>query len=556
MTTNTENGQVTNRQEWTATGQNVTLTGFMGTGKTTVGRLLAERLERQFVDMDARIEAALGKTIAQVFADDGEEAFRLAEARLCQELAQESGLVIATGGGALVNAENRKTLSTTGPVICLTAGAETILQRVEAFADRPLLPGDQDEKRRNIQQLLLRRRGAYAQIPLHVSTEGLGPEAVLERVLDVLAGHEEIAGMTRISVPAPDGSYHICLGEGLLAQAGQLLANRSDTRGKAAIVSNPDVAAHFAEELGDSLRQAGYEPVLCTVPEGEAHKTLASIHSLYDQFVAAGLDRRSPVISLGGGVIGDMAGFAAATYLRGTPFVQIPTSLLAMVDASVGGKTGVDLPQGKNLVGAFKQPALVIIDPAVLAELPGEEFRSGLAEIVKHGILGAPELFRQLEQEGPANLTQMIADAVRVKVEVVEEDPFEKGRRMTLNLGHTFGHAIEQVSGYRLRHGEAVAVGTVAAARMAVALGRCQPETAARIETCLTRLGLPTSAPGLDLDEVYEMMFQDKKRKGRTLRFIIPQAIGDVAIIDDPGESYARDALASVLAETPGEREG
>ena len=540
-------GSMQTRKSPVADGCNLTITGFMGTGKTTVGRILAERLGRQLVDMDERIEAELGKTIAQVFADEGEEVFRQAEARLCQTLARESDLVIATGGGALVNDENRHTLAASGPVICLTAGVDAILQRVEEVEDRPLLPGDQAEKRRNIERLLLSRRDAYGRIPLRVPTDGIAPAAVAERVLDTLAGNSEIAEMTRITVPTPEGSYHICLGEGILAQAGRLLANRALPKGQAAIVTNSEIAAHFAETLSEGLRQEGYAPVLCPVPEGEANKTLATVQNLYDQFVAAGLDRRSPIIGLGGGVIGDMAGFAAATYLRGAPFVQIPTSLLAMVDASVGGKTGVDLPQGKNLVGAFKQPTVVIIDPAVLSELPAAEFRAGLAEIVKHGILGAPELFRQLEREGPTDLTQMIADAVRVKVEVVIEDPFERGRRATLNLGHTFGHAIEQVSGYRLRHGEAVAVGVVAAARMAVALERCDAQTASRIESCLERLGLPTSASGLDPEDVYAMMFQDKKRRGKTLRFIIPQAIGDVAIIDDPGAEFVRAALNSVL---------
>lgn len=528
---------------------NLTLTGFMGTGKTTVGRILAERMGRRLVDMDERIEAEFGKPIAQIFADDGEELFRQAEARLCQTLAAETGLIIATGGGALVSDENRQTMEASGPVVCLAAGADTILERVETFEDRPLLPGDRDEKRRNIERLLQDRRAAYGRIPLRVPTDGIDPETVAERVLDTLAGNSEIAGMTRITVPTPEGHYHICIGEGILAQAGRLLSNREVAKGKAAVVTNADIAKYYAEILSESLQQEGYTPVLCLVPEGEAHKTLATVQDLYDQFVAAELDRKSPIVGLGGGVIGDMAGFAAATYLRGAPFVQIPTSLLAMVDASVGGKTAVDLPQGKNLVGAFKQPEIVLIDPEVLAELPAAEFRSGLAETVKHGILGAPELFRQLEGEGPANLTQMIADAVRVKVDVVIEDPFERGRRATLNLGHTFGHAIEQVSGYSLRHGEAVAIGTIAAARMAVALNRCDAQTASRIQTCLNRLELPTKASGLNLDEVYAMMFKDKKRSGRMLRFIIPQAIGDVVIIDDPGEQVVLDALDSVLTE-------
>ncbi|MDE0339311.1 MAG: 3-dehydroquinate synthase [Caldilineaceae bacterium] len=530
-----------------ADGCNLTITGFMGTGKTTVGRIMADRLGRRLVDMDELIEAEFGKPIAQIFAEEGEELFRQAEARLCQTLASETDLVIATGGGTLVSDDNRQTLEGSGPVVCLTAGVDTVLERVETFEDRPLLPGDREEKRRNIESLLLNRRDAYGRIPLRVPTDGVEPETVAERVLDTLAGNNEIAEMSRITVPTPEGHYHICIGEGILVNAGRLLSNRGVAKGKAAIVSNAEIAEHYAEFVTESLKKEGYTPVLCLVPEGEEHKTLATVHSLYDQFVAAELDRKSPIIGLGGGVIGDMAGFAAATYLRGAPFVQIPTSLLAMVDASVGGKTAVDLPQGKNLVGAFKQPVVVIIDPEVLAELPAAEFRSGLAEIVKHGILGDPDLFRQLEGQGPANLTQMIADAVRVKVEVVIEDPFEKGRRATLNLGHTFGHAIEQVSSYSLRHGEAVAIGTIAAARMAVALDRCDAQTAGRIESCLARLELPTEASGLDLNDVYAMMFKDKKRSGRMLRFIIPQAIGDVVIIDDPGEQVVQEALASVL---------
>ena len=530
-----------------ADGCNLTITGFMGTGKTTVGRILAERMGRRLVDMDEKIEAEFGKPIAQIFADDGEELFRQTEARLCQTLAGETDLVIATGGGTLVSDDNRQTLAASGPVVCLTAGADTVLERVETFEDRPLLPGDREEKKRNIERLLLNRRDAYGRIPLRVPTDGIDPDTVVERVLDILAGNNEIAEMIRITVPTPEGHYHICIGEGVLTHAGRLLSNRAVAKGRAAIVTNEDIAAHYADMLSESLQQEGYTPVLCLVPEGEAHKTLATVQCLYDQFVAAELDRKSPIIGLGGGVIGDMAGFAAATYLRGAPYVQIPTSLLAMVDASVGGKTAVDLPQGKNLVGAFKQPEVVIIDPEVLSELPAAEFRSGLAEIVKHGILGAPDLFRQLEGEGPANLTQMIADAVRVKVDVVIEDPFERGRRATLNLGHTFGHAIEQVSGYSLRHGEAVAIGTVAAARMAVSLNRCDAQTASRIENCLGRLELPTKTSGLNLDEVYAMMFKDKKRSGRMLRFIIPQAIGDVVIIEDPGEQVVLDALASVL---------
>ncbi len=531
--------------------QNIVLTGFMGTGKSTIGQRLAQRLGRDFVDMDAQLEAHFGKPIAAVFAEEGEPAFRLAEIRLCQQLAQQQSLVIATGGGALVNPSSRHELAQSGVLICLTASIDEILRRLEQFADRPLLDGTLAERQQRVRDLLHERRQAYAAIPHQVDTTGRTPEQIVERILDVVAGDAEVRGMTRIPVQHPAGSYDICLGEGLLAHAGDLLRARDLRPGTVAVVSNQEVAAHHGEILLDSLRSAGYEPTLCLVPEGEQHKTLATVASLYDQFLDAGLDRSSAVLSLGGGVVGDMAGFAAASFLRGVPYVQMPTSLLSMVDASVGGKTGVDLPQGKNLVGAFKQPEVVIIDTATLSTLPSAEFRAGLAEIIKHGLIGAPDLFAQLEEYGPTCMAHLVADAVRVKVEVVEEDPFEQGRRATLNLGHTFGHAIEHVSGYRVRHGEGVALGLVAAAHMAHAIGRCDASLVERTRNVVDRMGLPTCVGGYDLDlnidEVMQAMWHDKKRRGKTLRFLIAQDVGDVVVIDNPGESFVRDALSQVL---------
>jgi 3-dehydroquinate synthase len=357
--------------------------------------------------------------------------------------------------------------------------------------------------------------------------------------------------LTRIPVRLPDGAYDILVGEGLLADAGALIAQAVPGIGRAgpcAVVSHPAIAEAHGQTLLSSLRLAGFEPQRVDIPAGEAFKTLATVAGLYEHFVEAKLDRHSPVIALGGGVVGDMAGFAAATYLRGVPFVQIPTSLLAMVDASVGGKTGVDLPQGKNLVGAFKQPAFVGIDPAVLSTLPAVEFRSGLAEVVKHGMIGAPALFEALEgRDGtpPLALAELIAAAVRVKVAVVEEDPFERGRRAVLNLGHTFGHAVEVVSGYRIRHGEGVAIGLVAATRLAARTRLCDPELVVRVVSLLERLELPTGAPGLAPEQIVAAMATDKKRAGGRLRFVLPRSLGDVDVFDD----VAIEDVSAVLTE-------
>ena len=347
--------------------------------------------------------------------------------------------------------------------------------------------------------------------------------------------------MNIINVTHPAGSYPIYLERGALAQAGHYLAHLG-FKGRCAVVTNTTIGPLHADTLLASLREAGFEPSRIELPDGEQFKTLATVADLYPRLVEAKLDRRSLIIALGGGVIGDMAGFAAATYLRGVPFVQIPTTLLAMVDSSVGGKTGVDLPQGKNLVGAFKQPELVFIDPDVLSTLPEVEFRAGLAEAIKNAIIDAPDLFAALEK-GQYDLTAMVFEAVSVKVRVVQADPFEQGRRAVLNLGHTFGHAFERLSNFQMRHGEAVARGVVCAARLAVRLGYCSGDTVEAIMAVFDQSGLPVEPPPYPFAKVWAAMFTDKKRQGNTLRFILPRAIGDVDIFDNIAEKDVRAIL-------------
>jgi 3-dehydroquinate synthetase len=364
--------------------------------------------------------------------------------------------------------------------------------------------------------------------------------------------------VTIINVAHPTGSYPIYLNRGELAQTGQRLAGLGYS-GRCAVITNRTVGPLHAEPLLAGLREAGFEPVLIDLPDGEAFKTLDTVNGLYPQLVAARLDRRSPIIALGGGVVGDMAGFVAASFLRGVPLVQIPTSLLSMVDASVGGKTGVDLPQGKNLVGAFKQPEMVVMDPDVLVTLPDIEFmvvmdpdvlvtlpdiefKAGLGEVVKHGILDSPALFAALET-GDYDLVWMLDEAVRVKVRIVEEDPFEQGRRGTLNLGHTFAHAFELLSNFELRHGLAVSIGLVCAARLSTRLGYCSGDTTERIISLLDQLDMPHTVPNYPSAKVWATMFTDKKRYGNTVRFILPRTIGDVDIFDDVAEADVRAIL-------------
>ncbi len=521
---------------------NIVLTGFMGVGKSAVGREVAARLGRPFVDLDDLIEQKAGMSITDIFAQKGEKAFRAQEVMALREVAAQRGLVIATGGGALVDAANREMMARGSLVICLTASVSAIEARIGDAADRPLLAGP--DKQQRIVALMNERAAAYAEIPHWIDTSEKSISQVADEVIAL--AESGLGGRLRLPVQLHDGSgYDIMLGAGLLQEAPALLHERNLV-GDVVIVSDENVAPHWSGPLLDAFAQSGGRATLVTLPAGEAHKNLASIARLYDEFLAAGLDRSGIVIALGGGVVGDMTGFAAATYLRGVRFVQIPTSLLAMVDSSVGGKTGVDLPQGKNLVGAFKQPELVIIDPDLLSTLPPDEFRNGLGEVIKHGIIADARLFAQLEGDGPASLESMIARALRVKIGVVQRDPFEQGERAHLNLGHTFGHAIEQVSGYTIPHGQGVGLGLIAAARLAAARGLCAPDIPQRVQDVVMRMGLPTQLTGYDPAAIVAAMITDKKRKGGRVRFVLPRAIGDVGVYDDVGEDEALAAVASL----------
>jgi len=508
---------------------NIILTGFMGTGKTSIGRLVAIRTGARFLDLDDLIAARAGKSISEIFAQDGEPAFRALEAAVCQEFREPTGTVIATGGGALLDPSNAEALGAGGHVICLEADPATIVTRLAGQDGRPLLAGPDRVGR--IAALLAQRAGVYDALPYHLNTSQLSIASAAERVMAIAAALPTGGHRMPVACP-PDGrGYDVLVAEGLLDEAGRRLLLAGLAPGRCAVVTNPTLGRLYAGRLVRSLEVAGFEPLVTEIPDGEEFKTLESAAQLYGQFAAARLARGEPVLALGGGVIGDLAGFAAATWLRGVPFVQIPTSLLAMVDASVGGKVAVDLPLGKNLVGAFKQPHLVLADPGLLGTLPPAEFRSGLAEVLKGALIGDPVLFEQLAGDGPRSLTGVIADAVRVKIQVVERDPFEAGERAWLNLGHTFGHALELESGFTMRHGEAVALGTVAAAEMSAALGFCEPGLPVRVRGATARLGLAVRH-GFEPAGVYARMATDKKRAGRSLRFVLLKGVGQVTLAD------------------------
>jgi len=502
--------------------RNLVLTGFMGTGKSAVGQGVAQLLGRAFVDMDEVIARQAGMSIPKIFRRDGEGAFRQKERALCEELSAQEGLVIATGGGALVDAHNREAMARNGCLICLDCEEEELLRRVRGDTGRPMLWGDDPEHL--LSELLASRRPAYAEIPHHLETSSKPLDQVIRQVVDLFRSEPRA---WRIGTPT--GSYQVHLVPGGLARLGPLLRIRG-VAGNLMVVSDENVWPLYGGILV-ALRKDGYAATSIVLPAGEEHKTLGTVRTLYDSFAEAGVDRGAAVIALGGGVITDMAGFAAATFMRGVSLVQVPTTLLGMVDASIGGKVAVDHPRGKNLIGAFVRPLLVMLDPDTLDTLPDLERRAGLAEVIKHGIIADRELFESLESGAPANdLRWAIERAIEVKIAVVEEDPYERGRRAVLNLGHTFAHAFEVLAGYQLRHGLAVSVGMVAAAHLAEIRHLCSPEIVERIENALGRNHLPTTYDAHSPDMVYGAMRADKKRRKGTLRFILPRNIGDVVI--------------------------
>ena len=500
---------------------NIVITGFMGAGKTTVGQILARKLKREFVDMDAVIEERAGMTIPQIFERRGEDEFRTLERRLVYELALRNGLVIATGGGALVNDEMRETMAHSGMVVCLNASKADIRERLAENANRPLAAG--------WETLFEARRSAYARMPYQILTTGKTPEEI--------AG--EIAALDRgaLYVHTPDGGgYPIYVGSGLLRWAGGE-ADSLGLSGHVVVVTNETVAPLYGEALVRNLPSAN----LVVVRDGEAYKNLDTVRGIYDEMLALGADRSTTLIALGGGVIGDMAGYVAATYMRGIPLVQIPTTLLSMVDSSVGGKVGVDLPQGKNLIGAFKQPRRVIIDTDVLRTLLPLHWRCGMAEVIKHGLIAQPSLLDsdlwELERA-----EQLVRQAVQVKIDVVEVDPYERGIRAHLNLGHTFGHAIEKATEYAIAHGEAVAIGIVKAARLSRNLGFIDDGLVERILKMMWQLELPTDI-ALDPERWYAAMATDKKWKAGVPRLVVLKNLGEAAVI----EGLSKEEICAVL---------
>jgi len=518
------------------------LNGFMATGKSTVGRRVAELEGVPFEDLDDCIERRAGASVSEIFESAGEAGFRkLEQAELERVLASDARRVVAVGGGALLSRELRLTALERACVVTLEAPLEVILTRV-ASTPRPLLAGPDPASRASA--LLDARRAAYAESHARVDTTHGDVDQAACAVRD--AWHRD-----PIAVAAGEQSYAVEVGHGILHQRWPALLGR--TTGTL-LVTDANVQRAQAEALGRLGAGAG----LFVLDAGEEHKTPRALEAVWRAALAADLDRSGTFVAFGGGVVSDITGFAAATWMRGARWLAVPTTLLSMVDASVGGKTAVDLDTAKNAVGAFWQPRAVLCDTALLATEPERGFVSALSEVVKTALVGDTELLAVLESQAeavrsraPAALREVVHRCVAVKARIVSRDEREHGLRRVLNLGHTLGHALEACTGFRqYTHGEAVALGLVAALQIGQRLGVTAAPLCQQVTDLLARLGLPTDLARSPIREAVDHLAHDKKRHGTYIHFVVVSAAGRAETQLLPIEQLRRLALASLSRRT------
>ena len=518
--------------------ERIVLIGLSGTGKSSLARALAARLGFEAVDLDDEIVKMFRCPINEIFANYGESIFRAAERAALARACSTRNRVIATGGGVVIDELNWVVMRPASLIVELRAEPVELIRRlsvqvqIDNEAIRPLL--DSPNPKSDLERMSAARSDFYARADVTIDTNHKSLDAVVDEAEAVVRA--ALAGQPPVPIGAlgvPTGRSDLYVSSGVLASAGQLVCQRFPSARRSWIISDSNVAPLWGATIADSLVHEGFAIEHLVVPAGEPSKSMVQTSELLDCLLNRHIDRRDVVIALGGGVVGDLAGFVASIVLRGVGLVQIPTSLLAMVDSSVGGKTGIDHARGKNLIGAFYQPQLVIADPAVLETLPEREWRAGWAEIIKHAMIemtatgsGSAELLAMIEAADDKSLhdvtfmAELIAKNVHIKRSVVQGDERESGSRRVLNYGHTLGHAME-ASGYNYIHGEAIALGMRAATDLAIRLGRSSNAVAARQNETLDRLGLPQKFHGA-LSTVMDHIWSDKKSVNGVLTWILP----------------------------------
>ena len=555
--------------------QNIFLVGLMGSGKTTVGRLLAKKLGMRFVDSDHEIESRTGATVSWIFEIEGEDSFRRREVETIDDLTSQKGVVLATGGGAVVHPENRKNLKARGTVIYLRASVNNILQRTMHDKNRPLL--QTENRRQKIEELARQREKFYSEVAdIIIDTGRPNVHAMIQTIMNQLANPDRKknsfdrqkkrpnldnkndmhtqSNNTHLKVDLGERSYPIEIGTDLLKDV--RLLSRTIRGKRLAIITNDVVAPLYLEKLTASLKQAGKQVISIVLPDGEQEKNWESLMKIFDFLMQNKCDRKTTLVALGGGVIGDMTGYAAASFMRGVPFVQVPTTLLAEVDSSVGGKTGINHPLGKNMIGAFYQPEAVLADTSTLNTLPDKELSAGLAEVIKYGPIIDAKFFDWIERNiekllsrDSVALAYAIKRSCEIKADIVRQDERESGIRALLNFGHTFGHAIEAGLGYgKWLHGEAVGCGMVMAADLSWRMELLDENSRDRISNLVEKAGLPTIAPDLGNDRWIELMEVDKKNVGGEIQFVLLKSMGSAFVTRVP-ENLLLETLSACVVQ-------
>lgn len=546
---------------------NIILTGMMGAGKTTVGRDLADKMGKRFVDLDTVVEQRAGTSVQNLFEHYGETRFRQLETAALKAVLSQSDQIVATGGGIVIREENRR-LMQRHPVIWLALDGTSASKRLSFDGSRPLLRTDSDVEDGRLasevdrgmdvwSHLEKERRWAYSLCDWVVDASQR-PKAVVEEIMGWYQRQKDAASggssaeqpwkAMHLRVDVPDNPYQIHFGWGILGNLGSRCRAEAALK-QVLLVSNPTVFELYGSQAVESLQAADLRWDIVLIPDGEEHKHLETVESIYAAAVKAGLDRRSGMIALGGGIVGDVAGFAAASYMRGITLVQVPTTLLAQVDSSVGGKVGVNHPQGKNLIGFFYQPSLVLADLSTLQTLPQRQFLTGMAEIIKCGLIGDGNLLGELERHShgevsPSTLTDWVRSSCSLKAKVVAADVKEAGDREILNFGHTVGHALEKVAGYGYyTHGEAVAVGMVTASILSYMRGYLKKSECQRVIELLENWGLPTGIGELSVPDIMVTCRLDKKARSGKMRFVLLENLGSAMV----GEVVGEDELAEAF---------
>ncbi len=546
--------------------RNIFLTGFSGTGKTAVGTLVAQMLGWKFIDTDSYITDLKGKSIQRIFSEDGENEFRNIERSTLEKICFEENQVVATGGGAFIDSLNQELLLSRGLVIGLDARPETIIGRLDAQKDRgdveirPLL--EENNKLKRITELKQNRQKSYDVSHCVIATDLLTVDQVAAAVINnwksfvgTASNRPAFGPSIAAIVEHATGAYPVKVGWGLLDELGESLV-AIGIEGPVYIISDDKVFQLYGRKIQKVLHRSGIEAHSFIFPAGEQSKTLATAESIYKWLIERRAERGHAILAVGGGVVGDLGGFVAATFLRGIPFVQIPTSMAAMVDASIGGKVAVNVPQAKNMIGSFYQPKLVFADPETLLTMDKRGLSEGWAEAIKHGFIRDENLVKTFEDNAnrlsdldPQLSTEVIRRSIAIKADVVSNDEKEKlGIRILLNYGHTVGHALEVTSGYgKYLHGEGVSIGMMAAAEISRKMGMIESNVVVRQRDILRQFGLPTVARDIDPDTLSRAMKLDKKNEKGSIRWVLLREVGQAVSRADVPNVVVSEVLSWVI---------